>query len=208
MGAKGYNREYQQRTKLRTIRYKKVTIEYMQRSEKRDVNDDRKQFIECGQVTGTHGVRGEVRVTYWGDGPDYLCQFDTVYLNHGEKPLGVLRARVHKNAVLLTLEGIDTKELADTLKGEILYIDRKDDPDKTPFVQDYFGLKVSDIDTGQDYGVLDNVIFTGANQVYRLVDAEQTERLIPDIPSVIKEINLKEGWMKIRPLEGLFDDEN
>ena len=172
------------------------------------MSNGRKQFIECGEVTGTHGVRGEIRVTYWGDGPEYLCQFDTVYLNHGETSLQVLRARVHKNAVLLTLQGVDTKELGDSLRGKTLYIDRKDDPDKTPFVQDYFGLTVTDIDTGQEYGVLDNVIFTGANRVYLVVDAEQTERLIPDIPTVIKEINLQQGWMKIRPLEGLFDNED
>ena len=30
------------------------------------------QYLEAGQIVTTHGVRGEVKVLPWADGPDFL----------------------------------------------------------------------------------------------------------------------------------------
>ena len=70
------------------------------------------------------------------------------------------------------------------------------------------GLKVVDIDDGHLYGELTQVSPTGANDVYYIRFADGKERLIPAIPQVVLEVDLDGGVMKIRPLEGLFDDED
>ena len=49
---------------------------------------------------------------------------------------------------------------------------------------------------------------TGANDVYHIRFADGKERLIPAIPQVVLDIDLEEERMTIRPLEGLFDDED
>jgi 16S rRNA processing protein RimM len=66
-------------------------------------------------------------------------------------------------------------------------------------------MAVSDADTDEAYGVLKDVLQTGANDVYVVETAAGKELLIPAIPDVIVEINLDENRMKIRPLEGLLD---
>ena len=75
------------------------------------------------------------------------------------------------------------------------------------FIQDLIGLKVIDADTGREWGILRDVMQTGANDVYQIWNAqEQKEYLAPAIPEVILETNLQTGIMKIRPLKGLFEN--
>lgn len=169
----------------------------------------KKKYLECGKIVTTHGVRGELKVQPWCDTPEFLCGFSTLYLQKGEKAIGVLSAKVHKNMVLLTLCGVESLDEAAALRGKILYIDRDDappDPDGGHYIQDLMDIAVIDADTGRDWGNLTNVFSTGANDVYEITDAEGMKRLVPAIADVIIETNPDAGFMKIRPLKGLFDD--
>ncbi len=168
----------------------------------------KKQFLECGKIVTTHGVRGEVRVQPWCDAPEFLLEFDTLYLEKGQQAIAVQRARVHKNIVILQLEGVGTVEEAVKLRGKVLYVNRSDVPmdDGEYFVQDLIGCTVTDVDTGADYGKIYDVRPTGANDVYYLRDDSGTERLVPAIPDVVLERDIDGGVIRIRPLEGLFDD--
>lgn len=167
----------------------------------------KKQFIQCGKIVSTHGVRGELKVLPWTNQPQHLLEFSRFYLADGSQ-LTVTGSRIHKNMLLLTVEGISTLEEARNYRGQILSLNREDDPDDAPYLVDFIGVRVTDQDTGQDYGVITEVIQTGANDVYVLLDDENVERLIPDIPQVVLETDLDAQTMKIRPLKGLFDDEN
>ena len=95
------------------------------------------------------------------------------------------------------------------MRNKVLFMNRDDvDLDENSyFVQDLIGLKVLDVDTNQDYGELVDVSETGANDVYYIKRGEVTY-LIPAIPDVIVETNINDGKMLIRPLKGLFDDED
>lgn len=126
-----------------------------------------KAYLEAGQVVGTHGVRGELRVQPWCDSPGVLAGLRTLYWQEGGDPVPV-RSRVHKNVVLMKVEGVDTVQDAAALRGRVLYLDRRDLklPEGHYFIQDLIGLKVVDADTGEEYGVLSQVSPTGANDVY------------------------------------------
>ncbi|MEI3262511.1 MAG: hypothetical protein V8S11_11880 [Flavonifractor plautii] len=39
------------------------------------------QFLEAGQIVNTHGIQGEVKIVPWCDSPEFLLQFDTLYLD-------------------------------------------------------------------------------------------------------------------------------
>lgn len=170
----------------------------------------RKQYLECGKVIAAHGVRGEVKVEPWCDSAEFLAGFSTVYLKKGQQPLEVEGARVHKSMVLFKLRGIDSVDDAVTLRGKIVYIDREDAPaeEGRHFIQDLIGLSVSNIDTKKDYGRLVQVLATGANDVYVIEDEQGVQRLVPAIPEVIRELDVDGGVLRIRPLKGLFDDED
>ena len=167
-----------------------------------------KPYLEAGQIVGTHGVRGEVRVQPWCDSPQQLATFKKLYWDaEGKKPVKV-KGRPHKNIALLTLEGITTVEAAQVLRGKMLYVDRRDIklPKGHYLVQDLIGLTVVDVDTGETYGTLTDVSQTGANAVYHMA-TDKGEVLIPAIPDVIIEVDIKGDVLRLRPMKGLLDDE-
>lgn len=166
-----------------------------------------KQYLEIGKIVNVHGLRGDVKVVPWCDDPAFLCEFETLYLGKDYRPVEVTDARLQKNNVLLHLDGVETVEEAEKLRGSILYMDRDEVEleEGVYFIQDLIGLEVLDADTGKSYGTLTDVMQTGANDVYEVKAADGSAVLIPAIPDVIVETNIDAGVMTIRPLEGLFD---
>ena len=171
----------------------------------------RKEYIEAGKIVTTHGVRGEVKLYPWCDGPEMFYDIETVYLDaKGTKPVKLLGVRFSKDMPLLKLEGIESIDDAAKLRDKIVYIHRDDIPmeEGEYLIQDLLGIQVVDADDGHVYGELTQVSPTGANDVYHIRFADGKERLIPAIPQVVIEVDIEGGVMKIRPLEGLRDDEN
>lgn len=168
----------------------------------------RKQYLEIGKIVTVHGLGGIVKVQPWCDDAEFLCEFEVLYCGRQYVPMEIQRASVQKNMVLVKFKGVDTVEQAQALRNSILYMDRNDVEleEGTFFIQDLIGLSVSDADTGADYGKIADVLQTGANDVYLLRDDSGKERLVPVIPDVVTEIEPEQGYVKIRPLKGLFDD--
>lgn len=146
----------------------------------------------------------------YADSPEFLTDFSTLYFDGGQLPVKVLSARVQKGVAVLLLEGFDNVDAAHALRGRILYIDRDsvDLEQGEYFIQDLVGLSVVDADSGIIYGTLSEVSPTGANDVYHITTADGSVKLIPAIREVIVSVDIDEGVMSIRPLAGLFDDEN
>ena len=167
-----------------------------------------KPYLEAGQIVGTHGVRGEVRVQPWCDSPEQFATFKKLYWDdRGKQPVKV-KGRPHKNIAMVVLEGVTTVEQAQVLRNKMLYVDRKDLklPKDRYLVQDLIGIKIVDVDTGEEYGTLTDVSQTGANPVYHMRTAKG-EVLIPAIPDVVVSIDLKKDTLYLRPMKGLLDDD-
>ena len=167
----------------------------------------RKPFLEAGQIVGTHGVRGEVRVQSWCDSPEIFASLKTLYWDAaGTQPVRV-KSRVQKNLALAKLEGVDTVQDASVLRGRILYLNRRDlDLGDRYFIQDLVGLSVVDADSGTVYGELTDVSNTGANDIYHMRTPDGREILIPVIPDIIRRVDIDGGRIAICPMKGLFDD--
>ena len=162
----------------------------------------KQRFLEAGQIVNTHGIRGEVKIVPWCDSPEFLCGFDTLYID--EAPIRLRAARPHKGNVLAALEGVDTVEGAMALKGKTVHIDRADVtlPQGRHFLADLIGLRVVDADSGAELGVLTEVLTPPAHQVY-LVKGPQGERLIPAVEEFIVETNVDGGYLRVRLIEGM-----
>lgn len=168
-----------------------------------------KTFLEIGKIVGTHGLKGEVRIEPWCDSPEFLSQFKTLYFDGGKTAIKV-SARPHKRIAIAKLKGVDTVEQADLLRGKVLWMNRNDTSLKKGeyYIQDLMGCKVVDIDSNIEYGIITDVFKTGANDVYEITDKESRKYLIPVIPDVVKNVDVYSGEIKIKPLKGIFDDED
>ena len=165
-------------------------------------------FLEAGRVVGTHGVRGELRVEPWCDSARFLTGFSEFYWDGGREKVKVVSSRPHKSLLLLKLEGVDTVEAADALRGRVLWLARKDAalPEGRYFVQDILGLSAVDADSGRVYGKVTDVFPTGANDVYQVTDGDGKEYLVPAIRDVVARVDPDEGVLELRPMRGIFDD--
>ena len=165
------------------------------------------QYLEIGKIVAIHALKGEMRVQPWCDSPDFMRRFKRMYLDGVEYK--VQSALPNKNMVIVKLAGIDTPELAQKQVNKVLSVDRTDIKLKKGvyFVADLIGLQVIDADDEAIvYGELTDVSQTGANDVYHIRFADGKERYVPAIPQVVIETNLERKQMRIRPLDGLFDD--
>ncbi len=170
-----------------------------------------KEYLEIGEITGTHGVRGEIRLNPWCDSPEFVKGFKTLYFDGNSGCAVKLKsARPHGNVVLLKLDGVDTVEDAQKLRGKVLYMKRSDArlPEGHYFIAELIGCRVYDADdAGKCYGTLTDVSETGANDVWHITN-ESGEYLIPAIPDVVIKTDVAADCVVIRPLKGIFDDED
>ena len=98
------------------------------------------QFIEAGEIVTTHGVKGEMKVLPWMDGPEILCEFDRCRI--GGVEYTIESCRIQKTCNLLKLKGIDTMEAAQAMRGKTVELYREDIDDEVIFAAELIGMSV------------------------------------------------------------------
>lgn len=164
------------------------------------------RFLVIGKVLKPHGVRGELRVRPLTDDPSRFSWLENVYLGEDElTPLTVETVRFHKELVLVKFAELDGRDNVVDLHGQLLLVAMEDAiplEEGEYFLHQLYGLDVySDEDVY--LGKLVNIIETGANNVFE-VQGEGKPILLPDIPSVITDIDFENGRLTAHILEGLL----
>lgn len=165
------------------------------------------QYLECGKIVNTHGVRGGLKLESWCDTPKDLASLKKVYLKNGEeyKMYKVKKSSVFKQFVLFELEGISNIDMAMLFKGSIVFADRDDISidDDAYFIADIIGLDVIDIESGEKIGTLSDVFNLGASDLYE-IDTKNGKKLIPAVDEFIKEVDTEKG-IYVSLIEGMLD---
>jgi 16S rRNA processing protein RimM len=151
-----------------------------------------------------------MKVQLWCDSPDFFKNIKNLYFNNGNEKINLKNIRIQKNMGIIKIDGVDTPEQAVNFRNKILFIDRNDIEleEGSYFIQDLIGMKVIDADTNKEYGIIDDVSETGANDVYHIKASDGKYYYIPAIPDVVIKTDIYSNTMTIRPLKGLFDDED
>ena len=160
------------------------------------------EFLEAGEIVTTHGVRGEMKVLPWADGPDFLLDFKRVRIQGIDYK--VQSCRIQKTCNLLKLEGIDTMEAAQVMHGKTLEVYRKDAPKGLIFAVELMGMDVyaDDLLLGKITDVLD---YPG-NKVY-VVEGEHSY-MIPAVKQFVLSTDLDANRMQVQIIEGMRTDES
>jgi len=160
------------------------------------------QFIEAGEIVTTHGVKGEMKVLPWVDSPDILCEFDRCRI--GGKEYKILQCRVQKTCNLVKLEGIDTMEDAQAMRGKTVELYREDIDDGVIFAAELIGVEV--FCSGEKLGEITEVLDYPGNSVY-VVKGEYAY-MIPAVKQFVLETDLDANRMQVSIIEGMRSDEN
>lgn len=170
---------------------------------------DGKNLILIGKITGTHGIKGQIRVVPYSGDAESILSLRTLWVRMHDgrySSFRISRAVEHKRKALASIAGIEDINAALPLVGCEVYVCRDQLPDLPEgeyYWQDLLGLSVVD-EQGGCIGELADIFVTGAHDVYVVKDGEK-EYLIPAVIDVVVEINLNARTITVRPPEGLLD---
>ena len=159
-------------------------------------------FIEAGEIVNTHGVRGEVKMLPWLDSPEDMRGFTRCRI--GGKDYAITACRVQNTCDLLKLEGVDTVEAAQALRGKTVTLYREDMDEDVIFAGDLIGMEV--FSQGERIGELTQVLDYPGNQVY--VVRGTHEYLIPAVKAFVHTTDLARNRMEVSLIEGMRSDED
>lgn len=167
------------------------------------------QFLRVGVINSTHGLKGEVKVYPTTDEPERFRMLKEVILDtrKGQIPLHITSVKFFKNQVILKFKEFNDINEIEIYKNCDLLITREQAlplEDNENYIVDLIGLDVV-TDEGETLGTLEDVLQTGANDVYVVVTEDNKEILLPAIPSCILDVDLDEEVMTVHLLEGLLE---
>lgn len=165
--------------------------------------------LQVGIISSTHGLRGEVKVFPTTEYAQRFKELKQVILDTGKESINleIEGVKFFKKFVILKFKGIDDINEIEKYKGRSLYVDREHAvrlQEDEYFIADLLGLRALD-EQGREIGVLEDVLKTGANDVYSIRMEDGRELLLPAIKQCILAVDPEAGWIKVHIMEGLLD---
>ncbi|MDO4297287.1 MAG: ribosome maturation factor RimM [Lachnospiraceae bacterium] len=168
-----------------------------------------KDILQVGAITSTHGLQGEVKVFPTTDDPKRFRKLKQVLIKQGNgmKELEITQVKFFKNLVILKFKDHDRIEDVVGYKGMELYVTRENAVKlgkNEYFVADLIGMTVV-LEDESVLGTLEDVLETGANDVYVINTHDGREVLIPAIRQCILNVDVEENCMKVHLLDGIME---
>ena len=167
------------------------------------------EFITIGKVANAHGVRGDLKIFPTTDDINRFIGLKKVYLEHMGKvsELTILSVKFNKNLVLLQVKEFDTKEEAVAIRNASIMVPMEEAVElgeNENFIFQILGLEAREED-GTVQGKVIDVLQSGGHDVYVIDDGSKNGLMIPATLAFVPEVNVEEGYMTIRVIEGLKD---
>jgi 16S rRNA processing protein RimM len=161
------------------------------------------------EILRPHGRRGEVVLRLWTDHLPTLTNAERVYLGKDPRePVRVLGVRMHKGSPLLRLDGVDSIEKAQNLRGCPVYLPLKDLKPLEEgefFLHDLVGLALLDHKGGK-IGEVKGILETGGPPVLCGDRDGGAPFMVPFAPGTIEDVDMEKGTILLKDLPGLIDD--
>ena len=162
----------------------------------------RSALVVMGEVVGSFGVRGWLKVRTYSEAPDALLGFATWWLKPDRssdwREFARLDGRVHSGLLIVALDGVRTRETALAMRGFEVGVPRASLPLAAAgeiYWDDLTGLAVTNR-SGILLGEVSGVTEHGAHPLLRLTrppGSPGPERLIPFVSAIIDRIDIAAG---------------
>lgn len=174
-----------------------------------DMNTQTEDYFRVGVIANTHGIRGEVKVYPTTEDVNRFKGMKEIVLDTGKEKitLQIASVRFFKNLVIMKFKGIDNINDIEKYKGRDLLVTRENAiplEEGEYYIADILGAKVITED-GQDFGILKDVMTTGANDVY-IVEHQGKEVLLPVIPDCVLNRDMERKIVTVHIMKGLLDE--
>lgn len=167
-------------------------------------------MFNVGKIVNTHGIRGDVKVLRISDFEERFTIGEELYLvSDNEQPIRLVidGHRTNKNFDLIHFKGYDNINDVEQYKGSHLKIleEQLTDLEENEFYyHEIIDCEVF-LNTGEQLGVIKEILSPGANDVWVVKQLKGKDILIPYIDEVVKNVDIEAKKVIIEPLEGLLD---
>lgn len=154
--------------------------------------------FEIGKVAGTHGIKGTLKIYPTTAKPERFRLLKEVMVEQREKrqTYEIETVSFHKQFVLVKLKGIEDMTTAETYKNARILIQEKE---AIPLEKDeYYTRDLYDMEVfteeGEFLGIVEDIIETGANDVYSVKPVSENGKknlLIPAIKQCIVKVDVE-----------------
>jgi 16S rRNA processing protein RimM len=171
-----------------------------------------KDLIPIGRVVRPHGVRGKMKLDYFGENVNRFPPSREVFIevkSGNLRTYEILETTPQAPRLILHLRGIEKREEVESLVGKEVFIKRNSLPDLEEgeyYWMDLLGMSV-ETQGGKKIGRVKEIFSTGANDVY-VVDGKRGEIFLPATEEVIQGVDLEKGVMKVSRKDGLWEEED
>ncbi|MGQ9509627.1 MAG: ribosome maturation factor RimM [Thermodesulfobacteriota bacterium] len=172
----------------------------------------RYDYCLVGKVIKPHGVRGKVKVEYFGEDLDGFTRYTKIYIQiepNRWKSFEILKVYPQPPRLILQLKGIERIEETGPLIGREIYVKREEMPQLGKGEYYWFEIIGLEVETKgrKKLGKIKEIFPTGANDVY-VIEGKRREIFLPAIEEVIEKIDLEQGVMEVGWIEGLWEKED
>lgn len=166
-------------------------------------------YLRVGVIANTHGIKGEVKVFPTTDDKERFSLLEEVYVDTGKEKieLKIEQVRYFKNMVIVKFKGINNINEIEQYKGMDLLITREQAlplEENEYYICDAIGSEIF-LEDGVEFGILKDVMTTGANDVFVVESKEHGEVLLPVIPDCVRKIDTEEKRIVVNIMKGLLD---
>ena len=152
-------------------------------------------YLLIGEITKPQGVQGELKLRPITCDPARFEGMTYAFVEEGGKyrRVNISVRRVGADAIFFRMEGVNTRNDAEEMRGTLLYIDRAhavELDEDSAFICDLIGLK-GVLTDGNEIGELIDVMQPGGNDVY-VFNGPLGEVLVPALKSVVHEVCVEE----------------
>lgn len=169
------------------------------------------KMLPLGRISGHRGREGELTVKVLGGDGSLWTGLSRVWVgDEGDDEGAIYRvesSRAYRDRLVLKLEGVDGAGDAEALRGKRVKARDEDAPplpEDAYYVDRLIGMQVR-LENGDSLGRVIDLIRTGGADLLVVVDAEEEEVMIPLAKQIVIEVNDDEGWIAVRPPEGLLE---
>lgn len=152
-------------------------------------------LLELGRIGKAHGLKGEVTALITSDRPERTEPGAVWILDDG--PITVRSVRPLQQRWIVALDGVDTREAADALRGQVVRGEAIEDPDAL-WVHELVGAEVATPD-GRTWGRVATVVSNPADDLLELDDGT----LVP--AGFVTDASGLPTRLVVDPPEGLLD---
>lgn len=164
-------------------------------------------MIDVGKIIAAHGIKGEVKVISLSSNPHRFDKGSKMTLAANGQEVTVVSCRPHKEALIIDFAEIGDRNAAEAVQGSLLQVppDAAGDlPEGEYYIFQLEGLAVITAE-GKTLGILQEVINTGANDVYRVAMGNGDYLLLPAVKQVVQKVDLAAGKITVALLPGLLE---